>query len=96
MTPGEFKEIAKVMQECGIVYLQMDNCTIKRPNGSFTKHIPSPIAGSQQESHGLPQGITTHPSDPIAHVNESLTSLLKLNDRDLVDQLFPDAQDESA
>jgi len=27
---------------------------------------------------------------PITHKDEQLTSLLKLNDKDLVDQLFPD------
>jgi hypothetical protein len=35
-------------------------------------------------------------SDPIRHKSEQLQSLLKLDDKDLVDQLFPDHTDSES
>lgn len=82
MTPGEFKEYAKTMCEFGISSLTMKDEAIIR--GEIPLTAPSrlvPISESQSSNEQ---------EDPIQHKTEQLTSLLKLNDTDLVDQLFPD------
>lgn len=90
MTPGEFKEFAKSMKEFDISYVKMGDVILRRQGGEAVRHL---VAEAQ---NNLPEGITTEPSDPIAHKVEQLTSLAKLSDTDLVDRLFPDHTEDSA
>jgi hypothetical protein len=85
VTPGEFKEIAKAMQEHGIVRVQMRDCLIERFS-AVAPHVNPPE---------IPKPVLT-PDDPIKHRVDQMTSLMKLSDNELVDELFPDKTDEIA
>jgi hypothetical protein len=86
MTPGEFKEIARSMKDFDIAYVKMGDVELRR--GTVY-----PVVQESVSIENLPQGITTQPDDPIQHKVDHLTSLMKLSDKDLVDQLFPDKTD---
>lgn len=92
MTPGEFREFAKTMREFGIAKVKIGNIEFTVENEKIShKKIGDDIA----------QCVTLESApgadDPIQHKVEQLSSLLKLGDAELVDQLFPDhiEQDES-
>lgn len=92
MTPGEFKEIAKAMQEFGISYVKMRDCEISRgpqvPQVAMQNHTVS--------NWPNPNSTENNSSDPIRHKVDQMTSMMKLSDTELVDQLFPDQTDEIA
>lgn len=80
MTPGEFKKIVQTMKSYGVSYVKMDNAEIKmtdhaHPVAHEVTPFDSPVADD---------------ADPIKHKVEQMTSLMKLSDTELVDQLFPD------
>lgn len=83
MTPGEFKKIVQTMDEYCISHVKMGDVEIDRPClSSLTvkkgKALPVPDEDLEKEE------------DPIKHKVEQMTSLMKLSDTELVDQLFPD------
>jgi len=83
MTPGEFREFAKAMQEFGLSRVKIgDVVMVMAP----FKPASAPV---QTE---IPRGTSaeTSASDPIKHKVEQLASLMKLSDFELVDQLFPE------
>lgn len=87
MTPGEFREFARTMQEFGISQMKMGDVEIML--GQAPQAQAAPVS--------LPLDAPQGQEDPIKHKVEQLSSLLKLDDHQLVDQLFPDhTQTESA
>lgn len=87
MTPGEFREYAAVMREFGISQLKMGD--VEWTMGSTIQPI------QQEQQLDVPLDAPSAQEDPIKHKIEAMTSLLKLSDHDLVDQLFPDHQEQS-
>ena len=94
MTPGEFREVVKVMKEFGLSKLKMGDLEISMQNNSPVQHKqsyrepnslppPSPLTGETE-------------SDPVQHKVEQLNSLLKLSDTELVDHLFPEPTEEES
>lgn len=98
MTPGEFKAYAETMKEFGISHFKMGDVEISwEPIRTQKKLTPrSPQIQNTDAGADLPEGISLDAEDPIKHNIEELTSLLKLDDKDLVDRLFPEPQSESA
>lgn len=88
MTPSEFKEIAKAMQDYGITHVKMGDCEI---NCAYPAHGEIKIHNTAVPTVNPVQD----PSDPIKHKVDQMTSLMKLSDTDLVDQLFPDKSEEA-
>jgi hypothetical protein len=86
MTSGEFKEIAQAMKEFEISHVKMGDCEFTR-GGVISSH--------SQILNSVPIANPIHdPNDPIKHKVDQMTSLMKLSDSELVDQLFPDKSDE--
>ena len=103
MTPGELREYCKVMKEFGMSRVVMgDTVLTLGADLSTAQTLPNAVpskAGFEDIPHpfepalaDLPEGVPLEPSEPIKHKVEALTSLLKLSDTDLVDQLFPETQ----
>lgn len=87
ITVEQLREILKAMKEFGVSHLKMGDdveLTLVEMSGEPAK-LPD----------GEPGEISGQPSGPIEHKVEQLTSLLKLNDTELVDQLFPDRTQEA-
>jgi len=82
MTAGEFKEFVKTMREYGVLRFKMGN--IEFNMGDLSKKDSSPT------SQSLRKDVLDDASPDIKHKVENLSSLLKLDDMELVDQLFPD------
>jgi hypothetical protein len=78
VTPELLHQYALVMKECGITELMLDRCKINMP------YYPVPTEQIKEMQ------ILDQTNDPIKHKVEQMSSLLKVNDHDLVDQLFPD------
>lgn len=110
MTPGEFREFAKAMSEFGLSYVKIGRVEMRRDSELkdektlYSKQMERSVEPSTP-MQGLAAQLASNmysghqpEVDPIQHKTEALTSLLKLDDRALVDQLFPDhtEQDESA
>lgn len=90
MTPGEFREIAKAMQEFGLSRVKMGDVEIEC-GGS----IGNAVSGNREEKSTLaPLTSLKSPEDPIEHKIDQLASLMKLGDAELVDELFPDHTDQ--
>jgi hypothetical protein len=76
------------MKEFDIDHVQMGNVILRR-NG-----VRPAIQDSRSVAQpNVPEGISLDPEDPIQHKVDHLRSLMKLSDKDLVDQLFPDKTD---
>lgn len=91
MTPGEFREFAKAMQEFGLSEAVIDGCTLK-----MGAHHPVPAQAQNIVTMTPFVAPISDPEDPIKHKVEQLTSLLKVSDVELVDALFPDHTEEEA
>ncbi len=91
MTPGEFREYAKAMRDFGMSEATINGCTLKMAyNLASSIAEVSPVALT-------PAGMDAEKDeDPIKHKVEELASLMKLNDIDLVDRLFPEDQEEES
>lgn len=93
MTPGEFREFAKTMREFGIARVKTRDIELtltelepaKVANPAIEEAPISKISGISNALAPFPQ-----PDEPIKHKMEQLSSLLKLSDHELVDELFPD------
>ncbi len=101
MTPGEFREFARAMREFGLSHVKMGDVEISMGSDAVTSISNSlPNGDTLSIKNGSPAySSSTIPMqpDPVEHKVEQLQSLLKLNDTDLVDQLFPDhTQDEES
>lgn len=91
MTPRKFKEIAIAMNEFGLSHVKMGDVELWRD--SLAAKVLVPEAKDAISDGSIPSLAT---DDPIKHKVEQLTSLLKLGDTELVDQLFPDHTEELA
>lgn len=89
MTPGEFREYVRTMHDFKISKLKMGDVEIVLDHSQAAQMPVQANPGPKV----MPLG-----SDPdiIAHKQEELASLLKLSDNELVDQLFPEEQQEEA
>lgn len=73
MSPSELKEYAAVMREMGVKVLAIDKVCIEMD--------PSAL---------LPIPTESGTSGPVEHKpDESISSVLKMSDSDLIDKLFP-------
>jgi hypothetical protein len=87
----ELRAIAKVMEECGIVFLKTSDIELHR------KFHVERVAEVGEKTIATPIPISVAQSSEIKHTEELLTSVMKLSDTELVDKLFPDhttAQDK--
>lgn len=84
MTPGEFSEIAKSMRQFGISKLKMGDVDIELQSSYSNKYVDETLKDLKEPAH------------PIEQKVEQLSSLLKLGDSELVDNLFPDHTKEEA
>ncbi len=94
MTPGEFAAYVKTMHSMGVTSLRMGDIHIelggkKKAPIAPKMEIPPPDLQMGLKLPGEP------PVEPekIKHRHEQLKSLLKLDDMDLVDRLFPEPSD---
>lgn len=87
MKSTELRAIAKVMDECGIVFLKTSDIELHRD--PLHKRIEEPKA-FHVEQIKIPVDAPTPAEDKIEHKTVELTSVMKLSDTDLVDKLFPD------
>ena len=80
MDPQCLKEYAGVMRDIGIYRFKLQDVEfiMGTPPENFQDDYPS-----SEDSHAVDV-------EPIKHKVEEMSSLLKLNDQDLVDHLFPD------
>jgi hypothetical protein len=92
MTPGEFREIAKAMQEFGIARFKSGDTEVIARKAPTTTAEASPKAAFIPND--TPAQLQNASDDPIKHKVEELTSLMKLGDIELVDRLFPDHRNE--
>lgn len=82
MTSSEFREIAKTVHEFGFSKVRIGNVVIYRDK------VRTPKVKDEPKNEA--PIITTHPAI------QQVQSLLKLEDTELVDKLFPDHQEETA
>jgi len=90
MNSKDIKALAKVMQDYGITSLKIGDLELSRPLGEF---VSVPV---KEPKHFVPvDAPVTEDENPIEHKVEQLKSLMKLNDVELVDQLFPDHSEQN-
>lgn len=74
MTPQEVKELVQTLRECGVTHYKQGDIELDLDPVRFTHE--KPVVSSEEDKK-------------IPHVVKQLSSLLKLDDRELIDQLFP-------
>lgn len=102
MTSGEFKEIAQAMRKFGIARYKKGNIEIVASSDSQI-HLPEEkpkvsvsstgSKATEQLNLDLQDQAPAHSEnleDPVKHKVEQVQSLMKLNDLELIDKLFPD------
>jgi hypothetical protein len=83
----ELRALAKVMQDFGLTYVKHGDLELSvRENVS--------LKSETQNNFNLPINAPISQSQPIKHENVELTSIMKLGDVELLDQLFPDHTDQ--
>ena len=94
MTPSELIKLVKALKESGVTHFKHGDLDIVM-GAPVIAQAPTPILAEP-----IPLDAPVEVSPEIKHKVEELSSLLKLSDNDLVDQLFPDNypedQEESA
>jgi len=94
MDHRELRDIAQVMKDFGIASYKAHGVELVM---SLSDSKVSEVATPKEEVPTLESNPPESLNDPIKHQVEQLTNLMKLNDSDLVDSLFPDhTQDEAA
>lgn len=82
MTVEQIKELAKIMREYGVAKLTMPELSMELQAVAIElPRVVTPIDAPVEESK------------EIKHEEHVVSSLLKLNDIDLVDRLFPEPRD---
>lgn len=103
MNAKQLREIAETMRDCGIMHIKTADLEISRQPPDQKAVLPvvsqetAPLPVTPQADNPAPP--TEGDPDIIEHKIEALTSLMKLSDVELVDQLFPEPrepQEESA
>lgn len=94
MTPKEFEKIAKTMRKYGIARFKSDNVEIEGLTFGPVVDGPRQISVPEKKPHSISGN--SEEQEPIKHKVEQLTSLMKLSDSELVDELFPDEEEQSA
>lgn len=98
MTPGEFREFAKAMREFGIKSLTLNGAVIElfhveQSALTSSEKVEKPaLTSSKSELLG---GMPNTEKDPIQHKVEQVASLMRLNDMELVDSLFPEPKQDT-
>ena len=101
MTPKQIREIAETMRDCGITHLKTGTLEMTcqagvrpsiAPEAGVKAFVPSPVASTQDPP--IEAGPPVE-EEKIPHNVQQLASLLKLNDLELVDQLFPEPKEPS-
>ncbi len=77
MTPELLRQYSSIMVEFGVCHFKVGDAEIS-------------IRESVNSRPSLPE---ENDSDPIKHKVQEMSSLLKLDDKDLVDRLFPDTSE---
>lgn len=80
MTPAEIKDLVQTLRDCGVIHYKSGDVELE------LGPVPVVMAPVSQPK---PQE-----SNEIIHKVVEMTSLLKLDDKDLVDRLFPDHTEE--
>lgn len=88
MKAKDLRACAKIMQEFGLSHLKMEGVELTRSVPTVSAELQKQLRA--QVGHNTPLDDLSKDEDPIAHKVEQLTSLMKLSDVELVDQLFPD------
>lgn len=109
MTPKQIREIAEAMRDCGITHLKTGTLemTCQAPvRASSAPELaketkPAPVASMYPLVQPKETSIEAGPpleEEKVPHQVHELTSLLRLSDIELVDQLFPEpkAPDEES
>lgn len=86
MTPEELRLVAQTMREYGLTHVKTAAYELTMPVQELMKAKECPDL--------VPVDAPVAESNPIEHKVEALTSLLKLSDINLVDQLFPDTTEQ--
>lgn len=83
LTPKDLRLIAKLMREFGLSKVKMGDIELE-----LTPESPPQLLSSPAQA--VPLDAPIEESDPIANKVEQLTSLMKLDDHDLANMLFPE------
>lgn len=91
MNPQKAEKLFSLMKKHGVEYFKTEKLEIKMGVESSISTIDKPIAKKDKvDTKKIPlQAVPPAESAIPHHVNE-VANLLKLNDNDLVDKLFPD------
>ncbi len=86
MSIEEIRAVAQIMQDFGLSHVKTDSLELSRDCSTPPAAKALPIIP--------PDAPVATTEDPIKHKIEELTSLMKMDDMDLVDQLFPEPVEE--
>lgn len=95
MTPKEIKALIKALRENGVVQFKSGDIELTlAPQEIVSRETPLSVKVASLISPKLEaEDTTTEASSEIIHKVVEMTSLLKLDDAQLVDRLFPDHTD---
>lgn len=95
MKPKDLVSIIRACKDSGITYLKTNEFEIKFSKGDSEIEIAPVVAHAPIAESPSPVFEQSPDEEEIKHKVEELTSLMKLSDSDLVEQLFPLPKDDA-
>lgn len=96
MKAKEFKAIAVIMRDFGITHFKSEGFELVM--GVRSASVPdsvAPVKKRKRRTKAQMEADKALDSEPVPHVVNELTSIMKLGDNELVDLLFPEPTEEA-
>lgn len=91
MTPGEIKALVKTLRAAGVTHYKTPEIEL-----SFSIEAPNSPPPERSSKQIVPPDAPISKDDPIMHKVEQMVSVMKLEDNELIERLFPNPEEEKA